>query len=161
MLISATTIKPPLFSANPLKAAAQRPRAKSATQVVRISPRFGAMDHVTDHARDASGHWLPGQSPNPQGRPTKSQLRAQHTAKAAEIASRWGGLDALDVIERERVTLAAGLLLRAKRPRSQEDEVRLINSADRLLARVERSQRARRRQGLSFAEALAGRKAKP
>jgi hypothetical protein len=100
-------------------------------------------------------------SANPAGRPTKRELQALHAAKTAEIASRWGGLDALDVIERERVTLAAGLLLRAKRPRSQEDEVRLINSADRLIARVERSQRARKRQGSSFAEALASRKAKP
>jgi hypothetical protein len=120
------------------------------------------MDHVTEHVRDpVSGHWLPGQSPNPAGRPTKRERQAQHAAKAAEIASRWGGLDALDVIERERVMLAAGLLLRAKRPRSQEDEVRLINSADRLLARVERGRKTSQPGRPSFAEALASRKAKP
>jgi hypothetical protein len=82
---------------------------------------------------------------------------ARHAAKVAELAAKFGGLEVLDPIERERVGLAATLLIRAQTPHSQEDEVRLINSADRLIARVEKSQRARKQRGPTFAQALAAR----
>jgi hypothetical protein len=79
------------------------------------------------------------------------------------LADRFGGAANLDPIERERLQLAATLLLKAQHPRSQDDAVRLINSADRLIARVERSQQGARKRGRpsTFADALASRNAKP
>jgi hypothetical protein len=117
------------------------------------------MEPVQQSVQDARGRFMAGNNANPTGRPTKAQRHAQQVAKVAELASRFGGVENLDPIERERIRLAAQLLLR--RPATHEDQVRCINSADRLIARVERSQRARRHQRPSFAEALAKRNAKP
>jgi hypothetical protein len=86
---------------------------------------------------------------------SRAERRARIDAKAEELASRFGGLAALESIERERIMLAAELLLR--KPISHEDRVRLVNSADRLLARVESSRRAAKQRGQGFAEALAAR----
>jgi hypothetical protein len=86
----------------------------------------------------------PGVSPNPHGRPTKAQRLEQLRAKMAELAVRFGGLEVLDSIELERIRLAATLILRSQNQRAN-DYVRLINSADRLLARVEKSRRCKPR----------------
>src|SRR5262249_46077362 len=125
------------------------------------------MEAMSDPIRRGPGNpnFITGApSANPHGRLSKAERDAMHLAKMRELASRFGGREVLDPIERERLELAAQLLIKARTPRSQADMVRLTNSADRLIARVENSQRAKnpRRRGASsdaagFAAALANR----
>ena len=114
------------------------------------------------------GRWPPGVSGNPAGAPTKAEREAKLAARVDELAAVFGGLEALNALERERLRLAAEMLL--ARPRNNEDRVRSTNLADRLLRWLEHSVLRRRGRGPgrrigtagpSFADALANRSPKP
>lgn len=78
----------------------------------------------------------PGVSGNPRGRMSAAERRALIEAKAAELASEFGGMSRLSAGSRALIEQAATLLL--KRPRNGEDHVRLSNSVARLLGAVAR-----------------------
>ena len=75
-----------------------------------------------------------GVSGNPGGCPSNSK---RHRELFAELALGYGGEAALSAIERIWLDKATDQLVRAERTRSDDENVRLLNSAKRLLAPLE------------------------
>jgi hypothetical protein len=123
------------------------------------------MEPISDPSRRPRGNpnFIVGQpSANPHGRPSAAEKRAAVQAKIRELAAPFGGVDSLDVLERVRIEQAAKALLSA--PRRQNDWVRTINVATRLIRQVEQGRLRRRREAppsakQSLADVLEARKA--
>jgi hypothetical protein len=75
--------------------------------------------------------FLPGQSGNPQGARSRKQ---RHADLMAGLSADMGGLDALTLGDCVLLGCAVDLLL--QRPSTQEDRVRLANSATRIVESV-------------------------
>jgi hypothetical protein len=82
-----------------------------------------------------------GQSGNPAGRLSNAAKQARVEAKARELATEFGGYDALSPVDRVLITQAAALVMR--RPRSAEDIVRVANTVQRLLGGLGKRKRKR------------------
>jgi BMFP domain-containing protein YqiC len=90
--------------------------------------------HPAEHL--ARWSWPKGVSGNPGGSPSKAEREVLLRGKVAELAEPFGGLSALDAINRERLDQVARLLLDTRR-RSATDTVRYAHIVERLLAAVE------------------------
>jgi BMFP domain-containing protein YqiC len=96
---------------------------------------------ITDQAAEQPARQIPGRfekgvSGNPRGSLSKAEREALLRAKLQALAEPFGGLSALDAINRERLDQAARLLLDTRR-RSAVDTVRYAHIVERLLAAVE------------------------
>jgi uncharacterized protein DUF5681 len=98
---------------------------------------FGCMQQSPNQLPDQTPwRFKPGQSGNPAGRPSRAEREARVAAKARELATEFGGIDRLSVVDRVLIEQAAALLVR--KPHSAEDAVRCANAVGRLLSAVER-----------------------
>lgn len=97
-----------------------------------------------------AGTYLPGQSGNPDG--ARSRQR-RHAALMRQHARDLGGLSVLSVADRQWLAKAVDLLMR--RPSSDEDRIRYLNTAARLIDGIrERQLKRRRRRRPSALDAL-------
>src|ERR1700756_2932917 len=101
---------------------------------MREQPHPQPRRHPAEHL--ARWSWPKGVSGNPRGSLSKAEREALLRAKLQALAERFGGLSALDAINRERLDQAARLLLDTRR-RSAVDTVRYAHIVERLLAAVE------------------------
>ncbi len=101
-------------------------------------------EQSTEQRRVGNPNWRPGVSANPRGRQTKAEREARLRAKCHQLARPFGGWGKLGVLDKVRIEQAARLLL-DKRHRSPEDEIRYVNSIERLRRSVE-ARRGRREQ---------------
>jgi hypothetical protein len=80
--------------------------------------------------------YKPGQSGNPEGGRVRGR---RHDALYAQLASDYGGEQALSGLQRVAIGQACRLLIKAERPRiDPETQVRLVNASARLLTGVAR-----------------------
>jgi hypothetical protein len=84
--------------------------------------------------------WRPGQSGNPAGARSRKQ---RHAEMLARLAADCGGVEALSPGDCVLLDRAVDLLL--LRPTTQDDGVRLLNAATRIIENIRRRHRARRR----------------
>jgi hypothetical protein len=104
------------------------------------------------NGRDARGRFAPGVSGNPRGF-SKSKRAA---ALFVDLANDYGGEASLSAVERMWLGKAVDQLVRSERTRDSNENVRLTNSAKRLLAPLEtKRERAAARPEQSLAEYLA------
>lgn len=90
---------------------------------------------ANDQQRKVHGRpFARGVSGNPGGRPSNGR---RHRELYAELALGYGGEAALSAIERIWLDKATDQLVRAERTKSDDENVRLLNSAKRLLAPLE------------------------
>jgi hypothetical protein len=80
-----------------------------------------------------------GQSGNPHGRASRKQ---RHAEMMARLAADCGGIEALSPGDQVLLARAVDLLL--LKPTTQDDGVRLLNAATRLVEGIRRRYRARR-----------------
>jgi hypothetical protein len=83
-------------------------------------------------------NWRKGDkvSGNPRGSESKAVRLAKLDAKCREIAEALGGWASMSALDKTQIEQAAKLLLRPW-PRSAEDQVRVVNAAQRLIAACE------------------------
>jgi hypothetical protein len=90
----------------------------------------GNLDHEQqdEPQREPNGRWLPGRSPNPNGR---AERRRRIVARAKVLADDHGGWDQLN--EAQRCMLLKASELMAAKATYRNDPVRIANAVGRLL----------------------------